>query len=80
MLNKLVLMGVLLFCCALIHACLPNFHELDIYCNAAFAGCLGLYCLSHDVDSVVIGDMLYACSSILLAAILLSLNVESLSC
>ena len=47
---------------------------------AAFAGCLGLCCLSHGVDSVLDGDMLYACSSTLLTAILLSLTIETLLC
>ena len=44
---------------------------------AAVAGCLGLCCLSHGGDSVLDGDMLYACSYTLLAAILLSLNIET---
>ena len=47
---------------------------------AAFAGCLGLCCLSHGVDSVLEGNMMYACSSTLHAAILLFLNIGTLLC
>ena len=62
-LDKLMIMAVLLCCCALIHARLPNFHELDnTAVVAAFAGCLGLCCLSHGVDSVLLESWRWLCA------------------